>query len=265
LQDRSASTAYQDLEFASRFDHYRPAPPPELIEAIIELAGAQPSRVLDLGSGTGLSTAVWSATARLVIGLEQFTAMRLVAVQHGQPAIAFVGGSAYQIPLASGQLDVVTCSQSLHWMDPAQTFPEVARVLRKSGVFAAYDYDWPPQISAPLEQALQEFRKATRAIQDPQYLNQPRWPKDGHLERLRASGYFDPAGEIILEHTEPGSVARLIGHLTSLGGIGRLIEQGNQDVIQGIAALRRSALEQLGPGEFPFKYRYRARYGIKSV
>jgi SAM-dependent methyltransferase len=42
---------------------------------------------------------------------------------------------------------LVTCSQSLHWMEPEPTFAEVARILRRGGVFAAYDYDWPTSSS----------------------------------------------------------------------------------------------------------------------
>ena len=34
--------------------------------------------------------------------------------------------------------------QALHWMEPAPTFGEVARLLRPGGVFAALDCDWPP-------------------------------------------------------------------------------------------------------------------------
>jgi SAM-dependent methyltransferase len=246
VQDQFATSAYQSTHFASRFDRFRPAPPSAVIDAICGLVSSPPIRVLDLGSGTGLSTAAWSGQSKLEIGLEQFIAMRSVAARHQQSGVAFVGGSAYQIPLAGESLDVVTCSQALHWMDPVLTFPQVARVLHRGGVFAAYDYDWPPKIPASLELALQQYRDATKIVQGRQYQNQPRWPKGGHLERLQASGYFEPVGEIILEHTELGSAERLIGHLSSLGGIGRLIEQGYPEVIQGIAALRQVALEQLG-------------------
>ncbi|MGH7866895.1 MAG: class I SAM-dependent methyltransferase, partial [Candidatus Dormibacteraceae bacterium] len=37
--------------------------------------------------------------------------------------------------------DVVTCVQAFHWMDPEIVLPEVARILRPGGVFAAVDYD----------------------------------------------------------------------------------------------------------------------------
>jgi len=43
--------------------------------------------------------------------------------------------------LPDGCADIVTCSQSLHWMVPESTFAEVARILRPGGVFATYDYD----------------------------------------------------------------------------------------------------------------------------
>src|SRR5258705_11021165 len=55
--------------------------------------------------------------------------------------------------LPDGCADIVTCSQSLHWMEPESTFAEIARILRPSGVFPAYDCDWPPTFSWPVEQA----------------------------------------------------------------------------------------------------------------
>ena len=44
---------------------------------------------------------------------------------------------------AHASADIVTCSQSFHWMEPEPTLAEIARILRPGGVFAAYDYDWP--------------------------------------------------------------------------------------------------------------------------
>src|SRR5204862_107174 len=78
----------------------------------------------------------------------------------GPPSLA----SRRILRLPDGCADVVTCSQSLHWMDPEPTFAEVARILRSGGVFAAYDCDWPPTVHWEAEVAYQETIRRAEAI-----------------------------------------------------------------------------------------------------
>src|SRR5262249_48629656 len=47
-------------------------------------------------------------------------------------------------------------AQSFHWMEPTATLAEIARILRPGGLFAAYDYDWPPAIQWELDRLAQE-------------------------------------------------------------------------------------------------------------
>lgn len=46
--------------------------------------------------------------------------------------------------LPDDSVDIITCSQSFHWMEPQSTLREFARVPRPGGIFVAYDCDWPP-------------------------------------------------------------------------------------------------------------------------
>ena len=66
---RLSEPAYHG-SFISRHDDLRPEPPAELIAVLGALAPATPPRlVVDLGSGTGISTSVWSAHADRVLGI----------------------------------------------------------------------------------------------------------------------------------------------------------------------------------------------------
>jgi hypothetical protein len=52
-------SGYTQPGFAARYDTYRPVPPPTLLDLLCQMAQAPiPALVVDLGSGTGLSTAV---------------------------------------------------------------------------------------------------------------------------------------------------------------------------------------------------------------
>ncbi len=59
---------------AGSYDQARPSPPPALLDLLTQLIDtSRPALVVDLGSGTGLSTAIWGERAELVIGIEPYT------------------------------------------------------------------------------------------------------------------------------------------------------------------------------------------------
>lgn len=128
---------------AALYDEVRPHPPDILLDICTQLAHSQqPSVVVDLGSGTGQSTTIWAERAQCVIGIEPNAQMRAQAERqrdassHGE-RIQYQDGLSTQTGLPASSADIVTCSQSLHWMEPDPTFAEVARVLRPGGLFVA--------------------------------------------------------------------------------------------------------------------------------
>lgn len=122
-------TDYTRRGFAARYHAYRPRPPQALLDVLLQLAHTQrPGLVVDLGSGTGLSTCVWASYAQRVVGIEPLEEMRQVAeASHTAPNIYFQAGVAQQTGLPDGAVDIVTCAQSLHDMEPQSTLAEVAR------------------------------------------------------------------------------------------------------------------------------------------
>lgn len=77
-------------------------------------------------------------------------------------------------------------------MEPEPTFTEVASILRSGGVFAAYDYDWPPTVHWEVENAFREVIARFRIIRTQHEFdrNVTSWSKDKHLDRMRDSGRF---------------------------------------------------------------------------
>jgi SAM-dependent methyltransferase len=76
-----------------------------------------------------------------------------VLLQHASANVSFKAGVAQQTGIPDGAADIVTCAQSLHHTEPAGTMAEIGRILRPGGVFAAYDYDWPPMVHWETNQA----------------------------------------------------------------------------------------------------------------
>ena len=68
---------------ALSYDQVRPKPPPALLDLLTQLIGMlHPTLVVELGSGTGLSTAIWGERAELVIGIGPNVDMRTQAVRN---------------------------------------------------------------------------------------------------------------------------------------------------------------------------------------
>lgn len=254
---------------ATGYDAYRPQAPAVLVDILAQLIQEpNPGLVVDIGCGTGLSTFLWAKRARQVIGIEPNDDMRqqAEAKSTGLDAknVQFRSGLSTQTDLPDGCADIVTCSQSLHWMEPSPTFVEIARILRPGGVFAAYDYDWPPTIHWEIEVAYNALGGKVAKIIDKlgskegvQY-----WPKEQHLERMRASGCFRYVKELVIHNIEMGNAERFLG-LVSSNRIGRLLQQGVDEENLDFDNFKATVKKVLSDEPVPWYFSYRVRLGIK--
>ncbi|HEX8731804.1 MAG TPA: methyltransferase domain-containing protein [Ktedonobacterales bacterium] len=256
---------------AERYDASRPAAPPALPPLLTQLAHTpRPALVVDLGSGTGLSTLPWADIASEVIGIEpnddmrQAAERRLARERLAATNVRFVAATAQATGLPDACADIVTASQAFHWMEPTATLAEIARILRPGGVFAAYDHDWPPLVTWEVEALFHDFMDrmfaAARAHDfDPAT---PGWEKSGHLERLRASGVFRWVKEVTLHNSEPCDADRYIGmSLTNFAG--QLIARGILTPEEiGLAAYERETRAAFTTPMF-WHVSYRVRLGVR--
>jgi SAM-dependent methyltransferase len=249
--------------FAESYDRYRPRPPDALLDLLTRLAGVErPALVVDLGSGTGLSARAWSGRADRVVGIEPDDAMRAVAEERGG-GVEYVAAGASGTGLPDGCADIVTCSQSLHWMESEPTFAEVGRILRPGGVFAAYDYDAIPVIHPEVDAAYEAVMDLAKGLREqtgrisPWTTRRPLWKAD-HLQRMRDSGWFGYTRELIVHSIEEGDADRLLGGARSMGAI----EMHKHEDI-GMDELERVARRVLGDRVVPFWFGYRVRIGVR--
>jgi SAM-dependent methyltransferase len=223
----------------------------------------RPRLVVDLGSGTGLSTRPWAERADQVIGVEASPEMRAQAeAATGADNVSFVQAYAQATGLPDGEADLVTCSQALHWMEPEPTFAEAARLLRPGGVFAAYDYDWPPVVNWEVESAFEEVLRRVRAGRRPDG-GPMRFSKEGHLDRIKGSGHFRYAREIVFHSRDRANAQRIVGMAFSLGPLTVLLGNGQSEEELGLAALREAAERALGDRTVDIFVGYRIRLGVR--
>jgi SAM-dependent methyltransferase len=259
--------------FADLYDAVRPVPPAALGPLVCAYAGRSRPAVVDLGSGSGLSSR-WAATwAGSVVGIEPNSDMRTVAESRPLAGVAYRAGTAEDTGLPAGTADVVLCVQSLHWMDPEPTLGEVARILRPGGVMAAVDADWPPVAGSVRAEAAwlavdrriehDERRMAAGGPQD-RGAGVRSWDKAGHLARMAASGRFAFTRELVLHDRIEGGAERFVALLRSQGGYQQQRRAGLDDDALGLVDFEREVRsgfdERAVP--IPLSISWRVRLGV---
>lgn len=263
-----AANAERFSGFAALYDAHRPSPPVALGPLLAAYAGRQAPRVVDLGSGTGLSSRWAASWAGSVVGVEPSDDMRHAAESRPMAGVSYRTGFSHDTGLAGDCADVVLAVQAMHWMEPTGTLAEVARLLRRGGVFAALDADWPPvagiaaaeQAWAGLHRRIRVFEaRAARGelgddlrrriadddpvladenLEDP-HLNRDMpggvrsWSKRQHLERMAASGHFGFTRELVFDQPLDGAGAdgadRFVALMRSQGSYQGLLRLGLSD------------------------------------
>ena len=122
------------------YDRYRPIPPRQIYTVLLSIAKkTEPELVVDLGCGTGISTRPWAEFAKKVLGIDVSIDMVECAKRKTKEEnVSYLVGRGSSTGLADQNVDIVTCSSSIHWMEPASTFQEIDRILKPDGLFAVY-------------------------------------------------------------------------------------------------------------------------------
>jgi SAM-dependent methyltransferase len=266
-QELIGRSGYLNEGFADVYDSYRPAPPHEVLEVLAVVVGAErPSSIVDLGCGTGLATRAWAERADEVVGVEPNPRMiERARAATDQPNVRYVEAYAAKTGLPAGRTDLVTAWQAFHWMEPQSVLAEAAKLLRDGGVFAACDYDVPPFVEPEVDAAFAKLMQARREAR--QRLALPAgatsWPKDRHLEEIRASGRFRYARELVAHGWWETDAERMIGLAESIGGPRAIFSDRAPEVGATFERLRETATRVLGDQTRPLLLNYRLRIGIK--
>lgn len=257
------------IGFADIYEKTRPAAPRQAIDIIARYLNRKPACVVDLGSGTGLSTMVWAGIADEIIGIEPSPDMIGIANNkaEGDDSVRFLPGFSDATELADASADVVTCSQSFHWMDPERTLKEVQRILMDGGIFAVYDCDWPPVCRWEAENAYAELFSQVNELQtkhaSPEY-SAVFWPKEGHMENLRQYGAFRYVREVVFANAESCDADRYIALALSQGGLQSLLKTDAAGIMPYLEVFEEKIRSIFGEKELTVDFCYRMRLGVKQ-
>jgi SAM-dependent methyltransferase len=141
--------------FSDRSDLYakvRPQYPKELYTFLASLCVEKKS-AWDVACGSG------QAALDLAEFFDQVQATDIsdeqIGYAHAHPKVKYFVQPAENSYFADNQFDLVGVAQALHWFDYDQFWPEVKRVLKPNGIFAAWGYAWF-SINAAADKSLQQ-------------------------------------------------------------------------------------------------------------
>jgi ubiquinone/menaquinone biosynthesis C-methylase UbiE len=117
----------------------RPSYPKQAIENIVSHCKLNANSILvDIGSGTGISSRLFAKYVFKVIGIEPNEDMRNEAKSNIEnnneySNIEYMDGTAEQTGLADTSVDAIICAQAFHWFNPEIAMLEFKRILKNDG------------------------------------------------------------------------------------------------------------------------------------
>ena len=220
--------------FNDKADLYRdtrPHYPPALFEALAALCGEH-SRAWDAACGNGQASLGLAEHFSQIIATDISRQQLANAFPHERVQYALQASEALAFP--ENTFDLVCVAQALHWFDYDKFWPEVKRVLKPGGLFAAWGYSWLKGDDAVFQLIEREVSAVVRPYWAPQ--NSLLWNQYRDVpfpfERLDI-----PAFELVLQW----DLKALFGYIHSWSATRRCMEaQGEQffwDAYEHVASL----------------------------
>jgi SAM-dependent methyltransferase len=220
----------------------RPSYPDDAVDWLLVELG-QPSRVVEVGAGTGKFTAQLVERNITVLAVEPIAAMRDRLSALG-PLVTPLDATAERLPVQTGSVDSLVASQSLHWADVSVALTEFDRALRSTGAvgliwnFRDVAVSWQRDLDALLSEIRGDAPHS----------------RDGRWERAVAASAFEATASETWRWSLTTDQAGVLDRVRSVSYVAAMPEDGQQRVDERlIDLLHEHGLDSIGrPIEFPY-------------
>lgn len=246
--------SYRLFEGVKQVDHYikfRPTYPAELFHKIMSFLSEKrppPHQLLvDVGCGSGQGTYGLSSQFERVIGFDISKAQVEAATKaNTAPNVEFKVSPAETLPLEDHSVDLITCSQAVHWLDFQAFCNECRRVLKPNGCLAIVNY-----ANISFDHKNDDVRNKLEGYFDEIYNKElgPFWNEKRKLVENKLPGYEilfpDFVRDDTLEMRMQWSVSHLIGYIGSWSAYakyleanpsGQILEEYHKKVMSAVAS-----------------------------
>lgn len=175
---------YADFNALSKkYCQARTGYPEEVLSFCKSFLKNKKNRILDLGSGTGISSHQLATPETSIVGCDKAFAMVAEAQKQLHENIYYIVSEAEHLPFPKQLFDAVTCFSSFHWFATKTAGTEIIRVLKKDGfVFIINKFEE--------KDFLHDFEKI---IEQKVGVILPNPHKDYHpLDFVQSCGFHDP-------------------------------------------------------------------------
>lgn len=217
---------------AEAYDVYRPHYPLALFEDLAAQMPQTPRCAIDVGAGTGISTAHLVDVLPpdvLILALEPGSDMRRVLGRRfrSTTSVQIFDARAEEMPMPPGSAGLITACQAFHWFHHPSFYAEVTRVLAPGGLLALIRNR---RVPTPLLERFDAFIRA-ETTDDLVRLARDREPS---VEALNAVDGLGEAASITLRWARPMEEMELINMYLTRSvtvpvihrlGLGRVLEE----------------------------------------
>lgn len=233
---------------AARYAGSRPQSHGRVLNVLRKFLGAElpVARALDVGCGTGHSTAALLAMAKSIVGLDSSPFM--LAQAQRQPGIEYRSGYAEALPFGRGEFDLLTVCSAYHWFDQERFLRESARVLRDGGWLVLYKVGSTGKIARSPE--FDEWKRGTFRARYPKAVR-----NDEHLttETAVSFGLRDIACER-MPHVVRHSIEEYVDNLLTHSSLIRAIDSRREPASAAREWLRSELAPFFSGGEAEFSH-----------
>ena len=248
---------FEGSAHAAAYAAFRPSYPPSVLETISSFItthrGSGFNVAVDVACGSGQSSFFLSQRFRRVVGVDISEAQVANAQAKcpvnlpGGKEIEFKVGSSDKLPVESSSVDLVTCAQAWHWLEPETLYAEAKRVLNPRGTLAVYGYGNVVVSNQECNQLVSGFYSQLR---QGGYWHDRRVHIDNEYEAVKLSSPFHITERKDISMAYQMSLSHFAGYVSTWSGYCNYSEQhpGNtvlHDLQEGLRDILRPQDTQL--------------------
>jgi len=142
---------------ADLYDRRRPSYPEALVDDLIDLAGGQPLRALEVGAGTGKATVLFAQHGVHVDAVEPSAEMAAINRRNtaAHPNVTIVEAEFESLRAPEHPYDLIYAGQAWHWIDRSRRYALARAQLRSGGLLAPF-WNRARWEDGPLKEAVDE-------------------------------------------------------------------------------------------------------------